>query len=70
MRILLVHDVLEWTTFDGGRHNQIFRNAMAEHLRIVANSICNNGNDSGAGWALESSPPAKAAEEPKGRPPC
>ncbi len=63
MRLLAVIDIPAWKTLEPGRFNQVYANEMAERLKLIANSIQNNGATSGIGWKLEPSPVAKPAED-------
>ncbi len=63
MRLLAVIDIPAWKTLEPGRFNQVYQNEMAERLKLIANSIQNNGATAGIGWKLEPSPVAKADDE-------
>jgi hypothetical protein len=68
MKILLAGEITAWRTNEVSRFNQVYRNELAEYLKIVANSIANNGASEGAvggiRWRLEPSIAEPIDDEP------
>jgi hypothetical protein len=68
MKILLAGEISpEWETLEPSRWNQTYRNQINDVLRLIGNSIANNGANEGTigsiRWRLEPSIAKPADEE-------